>query len=247
MVILFGMKLLDKILRDRVNLVFLDFEATQFTHEMIAYGAVKVTLNHNHKIRKIHKGVKGYVRPKAKIGSFVTNLTGIDEKLLKEKGVNFAVALNDIKKYCGKNFSKTLFVTFGDQDVKIIHESLSNSMGANKEDARFIMRNTLDLAKFMNQFIKDENNQNNSLSDFLTIFNLKFEGKEHDPLSDALNLAYVYKAFTEEKDIVLKEYIKVIINNKKVPNPIRKVVKLLCEGETVTIKDLHSFAEDDLK
>lgn len=46
------MKLIDKLLNGSKTIVFLDFEGTQISQEIIAIGAVKVTLDKNN-IKKI--------------------------------------------------------------------------------------------------------------------------------------------------------------------------------------------------
>ena len=46
------MKIMKKIIKKHRHLVFMDFEGTQYPHELIAFGAVKVTLDKNYNIIK---------------------------------------------------------------------------------------------------------------------------------------------------------------------------------------------------
>lgn len=232
------MKALEKIFKKRQCLVFLDFEGTQFSHEMIAFGVVLVSLKKDLSIRRIYKGKKGYVKPINKIGSFVIKLTSITEELLKESGISFGEALNQIKQYCGKNFQNSLFITFGDHDLRILSQSARYSKDYDKEALEQIKRNYLDLSSFLGTYIKDEKGNSYSLENYLKIFNLPFNGEKHDPLADALNLARLYNAFIKNKKIVAAEYKKVLLNYKKMPAPLVDLLKVLKSDDKVTIKDL---------
>ena len=91
------MQALEKILKGRKSLCFIDLEGTQFSHEMIAIGAVKVDVKRDGSVKKIHKGYYTLVKPKSRIGKVVTDLTGITEKDVKEKGVPFRIVMRDLK------------------------------------------------------------------------------------------------------------------------------------------------------
>ena len=62
-----------RLLRGYRHICFLDFEGTQFSHEMIALGAVKVSIRKDGTIRKIHRGIYTLVKAKNKVGSVVTD------------------------------------------------------------------------------------------------------------------------------------------------------------------------------
>ena len=85
-----------------------------------------------------------------------------------------------------------------------------------------------------------------SLIDACKTFNLNIEGNEHDPLSDAINLKNVYQAFLKERNILKKEYLNLIVSNQSY-NPIRKVLKKLINDQKVTLKDLMTYIDEDLK
>ena len=112
------MKKLAKILKGHKYLCFMDFEGTQISHEMIALGAVLCTLDKKGNIKKEKESFKIYVKPKNKVGNFVTKLTGITDEQLAKEGVSFNKAMNDFKKYCGMAFKKTTFLTFGNHDAR---------------------------------------------------------------------------------------------------------------------------------
>lgn len=238
---------LDKHLMHRKTLCFLDLEGTQFSHEMIAIGAVKVSLKKDGTIKKIHKGYYSLVKAKNKIGSVVTNLTGITDKDVKTNGIPFRVAVQEIKKYMGKEFSKCLFVTFGTHDVRIISQSLAHNLDAKKEDVEILIKHNFDLADFLNTYLKDDNNNNLSLPHMLEVFNIEFKGTQHNALADALNLAYLYDAMLKNKEILKNEYRKTLGMFRHLPDPIHRSVEMLAHGEKVTPEKFDEFIKDSLQ
>ena len=110
------MRQINKIVKSYKHLVFLDFEGTQYSHEIIAIGATVASIKSNGHIKKYYASFKRYVKPKNPIGNFVTKLTGITEDKLKSDGIRFSVMLEDFKKYLGRKFKSSLFVTFGNYD-----------------------------------------------------------------------------------------------------------------------------------
>ena len=241
------MKKLNNSLGGRRHICFLDFEGTQFSHEMIAYGAVLATVDKNGKIKTSKKPIKCYIRAKNKIGHFVEDLTGISEKILLEKGTSFSDAMRMLKKYCGLAFSKTTFMTFGNHDMKILGSTVSYNLGAPTEITKVIHKNYIDLQAIVSEFIKDSNNNPYSLENYLKVFSIEFEGVEHDPEWDAVNLMKLYSAFLDNKDIVLSEYLKVLGKLSHLPLPIKESIKKLANGEDVTAEEFVAFAEDYIK
>ena len=142
---------------------------------------------------------------KSRIGKVVTDLTGITEKEVKEKGVPFRVVINALKKYMGAYFSKCLFVAFGNHDFRIMAQSLAHNLDVNKEDIETIIKHQFDLAEFLSTYIKDENNNNLSLANFLKVFNIEFKGTQHNALADAYNTVYLYDAFLKNQEIRSEE------------------------------------------
>ncbi len=241
------MQALEKILKNRKSLCFIDLEGTQFSHEMIAIGAVKVDLHKDGSIKKIHKGYYTLVKPKSRIGKVVTELTGITEKDVKENGVPFRVALNGLKKYMGFYFNKCLFVAFGNHDFRIMAHSLAHNLDVNKEDVETVIKHQFDLADFLSTYIKDENNNNLSLANFLKIFNIEFKGTQHNALADTLNTVYLYDAFLKNKEIVVNEYRKTLGMYRHLPEPIHLAIEKLSKKENVSAEEFESYVRNSLK
>ncbi len=164
----------------------MDLEGTHFTHEMIAIGAIKVDIRKDGSVKKIHKGMYTLVKAKNRIGKVVTDLTGITETNLRENGVSFRVAIEQLKKYMGRDFSKCLLVTFGNHDFRIMAQSLAHNLDVKKEDVEIIIKHQFDFADFANNYVKDDKNNNLSLANMLKVFKIDFEGTQHNALADTL-------------------------------------------------------------
>lgn len=233
------MKKFEKLLKGHKNIVFLDFEGTQFSHEMIAIGAVSVTIGKDGKIKKWKKPFKIFVKAKNKIGKYVTDLTGISEEMLANEGVKFATAISELKKYVGISFKKSSFVTFGSHDLTILNRSISYNFDFNKDICSQIQKNYIDFLAFIGEFIKDPKGNQISLVHFCEMFNCEIAGPNHDPSADAINLARLYDAVMSNKNIVLDEYKKVLGNFSHFPEPVNKVVQKLVAGESVAPADFE--------
>lgn len=241
------MRKLNKLTANYNLICFLDFEGTEKTHEMIAFGAVKAKLGKDSRLKKIYPGIKSYVKAKHPIGKYVEQLTGIKPKMLKEEGVPFRVALQKIKSYCGKDFEKTLFVTFGNHDLFILASSLDNNMDADKMIVKTISNHYLDFSKLSQNFIRGPHNNGLSLFNLINLFKLQFKGDQHDPLADAVNLMYLYDAFLSKKDIVLDSYLELLSRGLHQPECIRKALAKLCNGQDVSAEEFKLLAREDVK
>ena len=241
------MNKLKKALRGYKHLCFLDFEGAQYSHEMIAFGAVFVSLKNDLTIKKSKKPIKQYVKCYSKIGKFVEDLTGIKKEILDKEGISFAKAIQEIKKYCGLYFKKTIFVTFGNHDVRILSQSLAHSLDADIESAKLITKCHFDLQAFLSEFIKDDNNNPYSLEKYVEFFGLTFDGTAHDPVYDAINLMNIYEAFLEQKEKVTDEYMKLLSRDTRVPMPVREVIKKLINGEEVSPKEYRQIVRNYLE
>ena len=238
------MKRVLKYFKGHKHLVFLDFEGTQFSHEMIAYGAVMVTIDSKGYVVKKKAPIKRYVNAKNSIGRFVENLTGITRLDLDRFGVSFSTAIKDLKKYCGMYYKKSTFITFGNHDMRILNQSISYNLDSPKELCQVIKSNYLDFQSVISEFIKDEKNNVLSLSHYLELFGLEFDGTAHDPEYDAVNLATLYDAFMRKNDIVLTEFLKNMKRSSFNPSPVDKAIKKLLNGEAVTPEEFVGFTKE---
>ena len=240
------MKQLLKALRGRQCLVFLDVEATQIHHEIIEIGAVKALLDEQGRIKKQFKGFKTYVKPKEKIGSFVSTLTGITESLIEKKGIRFAKAQEMLSHYVGADYPSCLFVTYGTQDAQMFINSAEANLDSSIIMARDLAHRVFDFEAFLNRYVPGKDGNPLSQSKALNLFELEEIGQAHDALTDATNLLRLYQAFLSRKDIVLREYLQLLAAYRKGPNPLRRVLEAIVKGETVDLPRLEQFAKEDL-
>lgn len=235
---------LSKLLKKYKYLVFMDFEGTQFSHEIIAIGAVAVSIKSNGAIKKIYAPFKRFVKSKNSIGNFVTNLTGITEEKLKSEGIRFSIMLNEFKDYLGSKFKKSLFVTFGTHDFKMLDQTCMYNLDTPKMIAKQIKENIFDFLGFISDFIRDDRHNPLSLTNYCKLFNLEFEGTPHDPEFDALNLAYLYNHFMTNRGIIYDEYSTFLSTLNHSPLPIKEITKRLKNGETITPELYNQIIKD---
>jgi inhibitor of KinA sporulation pathway (predicted exonuclease) len=241
------MKALRRAIKDRRVLVFIDLEGTQFTSEIIEFGAYMAFLNDDLTIARFDKGFTTYVKATNPIGRVVTEMTGITESLIKKKGVSFPEAMTLFQKYLRKNRANCIYVTFGNHDIRMLNQSVYYSGDASKDFVREMQKNYLDFSAFLSTYVKDEHGNPYSLSNYLKIFNVDFDGKPHDALADALNLMDLYKAMLANPDIMKEEYKKVLARMRHLPTPIAQVVSELNDGKTVGPKEWETAVKDALK
>ena len=241
------MKIIKRALKGSNQIIFMDFEGTQLTQEIIAIGAIKVTLDNKNFIKKVHNPFKIYILAEGVVGPIVTSLTGITDIFLFENGDNFKSALEKFKRYCGENLTHTSFMTYGTFDMRLLHQTSVMNKCEDDEFIQEIYRKNIDFSNILSRYCRSNRNEMLSLNDALRKFNVTPQGDAHDPQYDAINLSLLYNAFLKEKRILKEEYYKVLTQNPKLPIPVSKLLhKLLVEG-SITENDFMSFIEEDLK
>lgn len=239
-------KLLRSIGKEKI-VVFLDLEGTQFSHELIALGAFKTKLKRDGTFARLDKGFQIYVKSLNPIGKFVEKLTGITEMTLVDKGVNYVEAMAAFKKYVGRDYKKAKYITFGSHDIRIFSQSELQSGASADGFFEIIKHNHVDLSKIISEYIKDDKNNPLSLTNYCKLFNVTLSGTEHEALSDAKNLAYLYNAVIKNPEIVSREYMKIIESGRGMPRPIQKLIKKMREDGKVEATDLDRFVKEEIK
>ena len=227
-------------------LVFMDLEATSFTSEMIEIGAYLAEINKDGSIKKVHAPFKRYVKAKHQVGFHVAQLTGITDEKLRNEGEDFPAVLSSFRKYVGKFWDSCRFVTFSDHDMVIMKNTMAQYRDLNPSYARNIYRHHLDLQRLLDRYIQDQNGNPYSLTNYLKVFGLEFDGKAHDAIYDALNLLDLYKVAREGKEIFIKEYKNVLCGAKTRP-VVKEIIHMLSEGKTVTPEMFDALLEDTFK
>ena len=227
-------------------LVFMDLEATSFTSEMIEIGAYLAEINKDGSIKKVHAPFKRYVKAKHQVGFNVAQLTGITDEKLRNEGEDFPAVLSSFRKYVGKFWDSCRFVTFSEHDMVIMKNTMAQYRDLNPSYARNIYRHHLDLQRLLDRYIQDQNGNPYSLTNYLKVFGLEFDGKAHDAIYDALNLLDLYKVAREGKEIFIKEYKNVLCGAKTRP-VVKEIIHMLSEGKTVTPEMFDALLEDTFK
>ena len=240
------MKKFERLLKGHKSLVFLDFEGTQFSHEMIAIGATQVVIDRHGYIKKHKKPFRIYVKAHNRVGKIVTDLTGITDEMLKKEGVSFFTAMSELKKYCGLSFKKSSFITFGNHDMKILSSSISYSFDFPKEIVQCIQQNYIDFSAFIGEFMRDDKGNPLSLIKYCDAFGVPQAGPAHDPAVDAENLAWLYDATMRKSAILIDEYKKVLKSFNHFPSPVSNVIKKLANDENVTYEEFEKEIKDYL-
>ena len=241
------MKLLTSKLNDATQIVFIDFEGTQLTQEIIAIGAVKCELDSKKQIKKFYKPFKVYVASEGVVGPFVENLTGITDLYLFQYGLNFEDAIEKFKNYVGKDLNFTSFMTFGGYDMRLLHETALLNNLEEDDFVNKIHKKNIDFNHIFSKFVRSDRNEQLSLADACKKFNVEIKGELHDPEYDAINLAYLYNAFLKEKTIVREEYLKVIKKNPHLPVPLVKALNKLIDEGSLDYKDLIKAIDEEIK
>lgn len=240
------MKALRKALGGRKVLAFMDLEATQFSHEIIEIGLIKVLLNDDLTVKKALKGLKIYVKPKGKIGDLVSRLTGITEDRIEKEGVRFARAQKMVEDYLGKDYRSCLFVTYGNQDAMMFIASAENNLDSDIIAARDISHRCFDFEAFFTRYVSGEHGNCLSLTNALKVFGIEEKERSHDALTDAKDLLLLYEAFLKEKEKVAEKYVESLCHFGKGPGPIRELVRRVAEGQQVGLEDLRELALRDI-
>lgn len=238
------MKEMNKVLNGVRRIVFLDFEGSGYTQEIISIGAIKTILDNKGLIKKSYKPFKIYIKINSKVGDFISELTGISDELLNKEGVKFIDALNSFSRYVGKETTK--YFHYGNFDMHMLSNSLKENKIENNLFAQSIFNNSVDFEKILKRYVKSSKNTTISLLDALKVFETNAIKENHNAVNDAINLMNLYNSFLIKKNIVRDEYIKTLKMSNNIPNPYRKVIKKLESNEKVTYKDFLTYIDEEI-
>ena len=154
---------------------------------------------------------------------------------------------NELNEFIKDDIEDTTFITFGSNDVKMIIDSIKISRPENENIGLEICKKTVDFLSFISQYIRDKNGNNYSLTNYLKLYSVEPYGQSHDPLNDAIDLMHLYDCFTNDKEIIYREYLQILKKQKIFPQPIKKIINRLINNETITPEDfkkeIYKFLE----
>ena len=236
------MELLKPLLQSAKNLLFLDLEGTQYTHEIIAIGAVLVSCDEKYVPYGEVKTFKRYCLTNSSIGSVIRTMTGIDEKFLKQNGISYRQALVELNDFLSTSTRSLKILVYGNNDAKMVKTSykvLENPLPFETNFTNFLINNIVDIEKVLNFFLRGKRSDMLSLVHLRQLLELPSNGKAHDPLNDAKDLYDIYKAFVSDKERMKRTYRSLLKNADLIPSPIVSIIYDLLNGKSVTPEDLE--------
>ena len=242
------MRLLKEEIGEPRELVFLDLEGTQLSHETIAIGACKYFCGPDllplpgKKIQVF----KRLIKPQSPVGGVVTILTGITDDRLKTEGITFHKALVELMTLT-KCTGKKVYITFGNQDLNMLYQSKVRANDQLCQDFYdHIKRNWFDMQAFVSRFVHDERHMTFSQPKLLEIYEAKNLQHAHDPLYDAENLMNLFIQVIKRPDITLREFKKNLLTSKDFFIISKPFIDDLCNGKDVSAIDFNKAIEDYL-
>lgn len=242
------MRLLKEEIGEPRELVFLDLEGTQLSHETIAIGACKYFCGPDllplpgKKIQVF----KRLIKPQSPVGGVVTVLTGITDDRLKTEGITFHKALVELMTFT-KCTGKKVYITFGNQDLNMLYQSKVRANDQLCQDFYdHIKRNWFDMQAFVSRFVHDERHMTFSQPKLLEIYEAKNLQHAHDPLYDAENLMNLFIQVIKRPDITLREFKKNLLTSKDFFIISKPFIDDLCNGKDVSSVDFNKAIEDYL-
>ncbi len=242
------MRLLKEEIGEPRELVFLDLEGTQLSHETIAIGACKYFCGPDllplpgKKIQVF----KRLIKPQSPVGGVVTILTGITDDRLKTEGITFHKALVELMTFT-KCTGKKVYITFGNQDLNMLYQSKVRANDQLCQDFYdHIKRNWFDMQAFVSRFVHDERHMTFSQPKLLEIYEAKNLQHAHDPLYDAENLMNLFIQVIKRPDITLREFKKNLLTSKDFFIISKPFIDDLCNGKDVSAIDFNKAIEDYL-
>lgn len=163
----------------------LDLEMNQPSGKIISIGAVVGDISDGRILDRLHV----FVNPEEKITEYITNLTGITQEDVDNKGVSVNSAYAQLEKLHLNYLAFRNCLTWGGGDIK---ELLSQS-GRGTEGNGAFGRRWIDVKTvFISYCLANDLSVQSGLSKSLTKIGLQFSGKKHNALSDAENTFRMY-------------------------------------------------------
>ncbi|MGL4730429.1 MAG: exonuclease domain-containing protein, partial [Clostridium sp.] len=169
------------------NVVFFDLEMNyglkggKNINETISIGAIKYNRNFNYQEKE---RFYSFIKPiyNVKLNEKIIELTKIKQEEI-DNAKDFNSVMNDFYNWVGHE--RTIFVSWGLADLRILNSDNENN-GEDLEIVHTIKENYVDFQEEFCEFMKSKNSI--SLLNGLKEYNIKFNGIQHNPLDDAVNL-----------------------------------------------------------
>ncbi len=181
---------------NNTQIVFFDVEMNCSDHkrnneewEIISLGAIRC--NSSFKVMR-NEVFYSFIKPKINtvLSDKCKTITEIVQEDIDEAS-DFNTVLYNFVNWVG-DIDKTIFVSWGQEDIKAIIRDCKKNL-VNIDICNRIKSKYLDYQNEFSRFMCSKDRI--SLINALGIYNLDFEGKQHNAADDALNLARIYEAY----------------------------------------------------
>lgn len=217
---------------------FIDFEATQFTQEIISIGCV----------REDGQTFYSLIKPKKmnSMTGFITNLTGISKKDLINERKSDDV-FQDFFEWLNKDSSMAEFYCYGNSDIDFLKNSLEKRTTNFKAQAALsiIITNLKDYSIVVKEYFGLD--QRISLKKVIKYFYPKEEFIFHNALSDAEALRKIYFSVEKNKKVIGIPFPRYVENPRfKSPEDFIKYNIICLEENKKIIYESFEDASNDI-
>lgn len=231
---------LNNLIGERESLVFLDLEATQFSHHAIAIGLLAYKtektgfLPLDNRIDEFSSLIK--IKKRDRIGTFVKKITGLNEDNLQDNGKDFHAVLQEVANVL-RPYRNKKFLCFGNYDMKILRHSINFDDEFEKTFFRHVMHNSIDLyTEYFSHFLVDKHGQGESIEKIIDFYKIPKPDNLHDPLADAKCLKEIFLRFVQDEEKTIKEILPLSKNSKFVLSQMDNRQKET--GQSFTFEDI---------
>lgn len=178
------------------NLAFFDVEMncidkvdnTLGYWEVISIGVVKYNIK-TKEISRFYRVIKPQIQ--TVLSERCIKITGLNQEEV-DSGISYKIAMDELQKWIGSG--KTVFLSWGREDIKALKSN--SKLSGNENNLIFqIRKRYVDFQKEFSYYHL-KNNQVVSLVNALTVYDLEFQGEQHNALNDSYNLFKVYEKYT---------------------------------------------------
>lgn len=168
-----------------MKITCLDLEMNQPSGKIIQIGAVVGDTENGSVIDRF----RAYVDPGEPIAQFITDLTGVTEQDIKEKGKSLSYVYEGLREMHLRHNCFINPLTWGGGDSQEIFNQLPEEARANWcFGRRWIDAKTIHVSKM----ISSGKVLSGGLSTSMKAYNMKFQGRKHDAQDDAENTWRIY-------------------------------------------------------
>ena len=237
--------ILSKKIRKAQLLVFFDLEATQIRHQAIAFALTAYKKEKDQLVFDDKDPINyfSYIRTDDVIGPIVQEMTGITKDTLIEKGKSIHEVILEISKLL-RHYKDRCFISYGSMDIEILNQSIDHNNETEENFLRNITKNYFNFQQYLYQRIVDKNGNAFSIHKFAEKYNIKEDGRKHDPFYDSLVLKDTYLSYIKEKEKTMSFIFENYSHNKAMTS-INKALamKVLQEGKADKDDLIHLLEE----